>query len=296
MQVEIDLGEAPVRARLLEPEGFDELKVVLVGVEAPFSAQLAPVGVVRFDEHAWIRIDAIRQLAGRHATGEWEAGFASMLELARSRDWLDEELEAVRAHCERRLPEARPGAAAEAEADAEAESGRPVAEPVGACDQRLYREVVGHFATGVAVITAKHDGVDFGMTASALASLSVEPPTLLVCLSRESVTHSAIHSAGAFGVNILTESQGDIATRFAGTDRAQKFDELRVRHGELGQPLLLDALARLECRVAEPVTGGTHTIFLGTVQNAEADEGAPLTYFRGRFGRFLDPHEPATAA
>ena len=288
MQVEIDLGEEPVRACLLEPENFDELKVVMVGVEAPFSAQLAPVGVVRFDEHAWLRIDAIRQLAGDHATPEWEARFAALLETARSHDWLDEKLEAVRAHCERQLPGVRPRAASEA-------GGRPEARPVEACDQRLYREVVSHFATGVAVITAKHDGVDYGMTASALASLSVEPPTLLVCLSRESVTHSAIHSAGAFGVNILTESQGEIAKRFAGTDRAQKFDELRVRHGELGQPLLLDALARLECRVAEPVTGGTHTIFLGTVQNAEADEGAPLTYFRGRFGRFLDAHEPATA-
>lgn len=290
MQVEIDLGEEPVRARLLEPDSFDELKVVLVGMDAPFSAQLAPVGVVRFDEHAWLRTDAIRQLAGEHATPEWEAGFASMLEVARSHDWLDEKLEAVRAHCERQLPGARPAEAAEGA------NGRPVAEPADECDQRLYRDVVSHFATGVAVITAKHDGVDFGMTASALASLSVEPPTLLVCLSRESVTHSAIHSAGAFGVNILTESQGEIAKRFAGTDRAQKFDELRVRHGALGQPLLLDALARLECRVAEPVTGGTHTIFLGTVQNAEADEGAPLTYFRGRFGRFLDAHEPATAA
>jgi 4-nitrophenol 2-monooxygenase / 4-nitrocatechol 4-monooxygenase, reductase component len=289
MQVEIDLGAEPVRASLLERDDFEELKVVLVGVEAPFSAQLAPVGVVRFDEHAWLRIDAIRQLAGEHATPEWEARFASMLEIARSHDWLDEKLDAVRAHCERQLPGARPRAPSEAQ-------GRPEAEPEQACDQGLYREVVSHFATGVAVITARHDGVDFGMTASALASLSVEPPTLLVCLSRESVTHSAIHSAGAFGVNILTESQGEIAKRFAGTDRAQKFDELRVRHGELGQPLLLDALARLECRVAEPVTGGTHTIFLGTVQNAEADEGAPLTYFRGRFGRFLDAHGSATAA
>lgn len=288
MQVEIDLGEEPVRASLLEPENFDELKVVMVGLEAPFSAQLAPVGVVRFDEHAWLRVDAIRQLAGEHATAEWETRFAAMLETAGSHGWLDDKLEAVRAHCERRLPGARPRGATDGE-------GRPEARLVEACDQRLYRKVVGHFATGVAVITATHDGVDHGMTASALASLSVEPPTLLVCLSRESVTHSAIHSAGAFGVNILTESQEEIAKRFAGTDRVQKFDELRVRHGELGQPLLLDALARLECRVAEPVTGGTHTIFLGTVQSAEADEGAPLTYFRGRFGRFLDEHESATA-
>jgi flavin reductase (DIM6/NTAB) family NADH-FMN oxidoreductase RutF len=292
MQFEIDLSEAPVRASLLEPSSFDELRVVLVGVDAPFSTQLAPVGVVRLEEHAWVRIDAIRQLAGEHATSEWEAAFVSMLEIARSHDWLDEGLGAVRAHCERRLPEARPGAASEAGAEAE----RPVAGPVEACDARLYRGVIGHFATGVAVVTAQHDGVDYGMTASALASLSVEPPTLLVCLSRESVTHSAIHSAGAFGVNVLTESQSEIAERFAGTDRAQRFHELRVRHGKLGQPLLLDALARLECRVAEPMTGGTHTIFLGTVEDAEADEGAPLTYFRGRFGRFQDAHTPATAA
>lgn len=289
MQVEIDLGEEPVRARLHEPENFDELKVVMVGVETPFSAQLAHVGVMRFDEHAWLRIATIRQLAGEHATPAWEAGFASMLETARSRDRLDDKLEAVRAHCEHQLPGARPRAGPDWE-------GRPEAMPVDAFDQRLYREVVSHFATGVAVITARHDDVDYGMTASALASLSVDPPTLLVCLSRESVTHEAIHAAGAFGVNILTEAQSEIAKRFAGTDRAQKFHELRVRHGELGQPLLLDALARLECRVAEPVTGGTHTIFLGTVRNAEVDDGAPLIYFRSRFGRFLDPHAPASTS
>ena len=151
-------------------------------------------------------------------------------------------------------------------------------------DRDLYRQVIGHFASGVAVITTRTAGRRFGMTASAVTSLSLEPPMLLVCINRRAPTCAAVSDAGVFGVSILTEDQSDIAERFARPSE-DKFAGIPVDDGTAGLPLLRDALARLECRVVEDVAGGTHAVFLGEVLRAEAGSGLPLTYYRGRFGR-----------
>jgi flavin reductase (DIM6/NTAB) family NADH-FMN oxidoreductase RutF len=256
MEIEVD---PTARPQLVDADP-DSLTLVLRGPAGP----PAIPGVVRVDEHAWLQIETVRGLAGDGAT-------AALLERARAGGWLDEAAGTIRARLER-----RPALA-------------PPVEDDPTCDETVFREVVGHFATGVAVVTARRGGVDHGLTASAVASLSLEPPMLLVCLNRASVTHGALTAAGAYGVNVLTDAQAEIAIRFAGQDRQTKFAGLRVHYGPLGQPLLSDALARLECRVTETVSGGTHTVFLGRVAHAEAAPGAPLTYFRGRFGRFLDP-------
>jgi flavin reductase (DIM6/NTAB) family NADH-FMN oxidoreductase RutF/DNA-binding GntR family transcriptional regulator len=152
-------------------------------------------------------------------------------------------------------------------------------------DKETFRHVIGHFASGVTVITARAADEDFGATASAVSSLSLEPPMLLVCLNTRGSTHAAIHASRAFGVNILDEDQGIIAERFA-SPHGQKFEGLNVLRGESGTPLLGDALAYCECRVAEDVEAGTHRVFLANVVRAVAREGSPLTYFRGKFGRF----------
>jgi DNA-binding GntR family transcriptional regulator len=108
---------------------------------------------------------------------------------------------------------------------------------------------------------------------------------LLVCLNAGSATQQAVHETGAFGVNILAEHQGHLAERFAGR-AGDRFRDVAVRAGHTGVPVLAEALAVLECRVAETVQGGTHRVFLADVVHAEAREGSPLAYFRGRFGRF----------
>ncbi len=147
-----------------------------------------------------------------------------------------------------------------------------------------FRDVIGHFASGVTVITALHDGTPYGTTASAVSSLSLEPPMLLVCLNRTSATGRAVAGAGRFAVNVLAEEQADEAMRFA-TKSDDKFRGLALTSGAHGEPLLGDALATLECRVVEEVTGGTHSVFLAEVDRASARTGAPLAYFRGQFGR-----------
>jgi 4-nitrophenol 2-monooxygenase / 4-nitrocatechol 4-monooxygenase, reductase component len=147
-----------------------------------------------------------------------------------------------------------------------------------------FREVVGHFASGVTVVTAVADGTAFGTTASAVTSLSVEPPMMLICMNRTSQTGQAIARAGHFAINILAEDQPDAAVHFAGKS-ADKFAGVETTAGLWGQPLLRDALATLECRVVEQTQGGTHLVFFGEVDAASARQGAPLAYFRGRFGR-----------
>jgi len=151
-------------------------------------------------------------------------------------------------------------------------------------DPAVFRDVVGRLTSGVTVITARHEGIDYGMTASAVVSLSLEPPMMLACVNRKLPTRVAISESRAFAVNILTEDQAHLAERFA-TPRADKFEGVEVVHGQLGVPLLSDALAHLECRVVEDVRGGTHSVFLASVDRAIAREGSPLAYFRGRFGR-----------
>jgi flavin reductase (DIM6/NTAB) family NADH-FMN oxidoreductase RutF/DNA-binding GntR family transcriptional regulator len=162
-------------------------------------------------------------------------------------------------------------------------------------DRTAFRETIGHFATGVAVITTVAGGRRFGMTASAVASLSLDPPMLIVCINRRAPTCAAVSERGTFAVNILTEDQGTLAERFA-RPRKDKFAGVEVEEGATGAPLLVSALARIECRVAEQVTGGSHTVFLADVVAADTARGSPLTYFRGRFGRLdLAEDEAVTA-
>lgn len=160
-------------------------------------------------------------------------------------------------------------------------------------DPAVFRHVIGHFASGVTVITAAEQGRRYGMTASAVTSLSLEPPMLLVCLNSKTRTQGIVARTGRFGVNILGEEHGLVAERFAGSsgDQDDKFDGLDSSPGQSGVPLLADALAWLECRVTQEVTGGSHRVYLAEVVHADAGQGTPLTYYRGRFGRFEEMHD-----
>lgn len=154
--------------------------------------------------------------------------------------------------------------------------------PAPLTDARTFRNVVGRFATGVTVVTARHDGTDHGMTANAVTSLSLHPPMLLVCIHRASPTGEAVRRSGTFVVNVLAEDQADLARRFA-TRMRDKFAGVDVSPGILGPPRIAGALAYLECRLDQHTEGGTHTVFMARVEHAEGREGAPLIFFRGRY-------------
>ena len=147
-----------------------------------------------------------------------------------------------------------------------------------------FRHVIGHFASGVTVVTTTHDAKVYGTTASAVTSLSLEPPLVLIAMNQASATGAAIAGSGSFAINILGEEHGEIAMTFA-RKGGDKFAEVELAEGRCTGPLLADALAHVECRVTEQVTAGTHTIFIAQALVASARQGAPLAYFRGKFGR-----------
>jgi hypothetical protein len=105
VELEVDLRGAEAQARLLEPDDFGSFRVVLVEDGKPLNETLSAVGIARLDEHAWVRLETLRELAGAAVTPEWEASLAGMLDFARQRDWVDDELGAVRGHVIRRRAE-----------------------------------------------------------------------------------------------------------------------------------------------------------------------------------------------
>ena len=153
-----------------------------------------------------------------------------------------------------------------------------------------FRNVMGHFPTGVAVVTTTHEGNRHGMTANSVTSVSLDPVMLLVCFSREARTALAVQQAGRFAVNILREDQEEISRRFARPFQ-DHFEGLAVGDGPDRLPLLPGCLAYLACAVEEIVPAGDHDIVLGTVEHCEVDPngGTPLVFFRGGYQRLPGP-------
>jgi flavin reductase (DIM6/NTAB) family NADH-FMN oxidoreductase RutF/DNA-binding GntR family transcriptional regulator len=150
-------------------------------------------------------------------------------------------------------------------------------------DGEAFREVVGHFASGVTIVTTEQKGKPLGTTASAFTSLSLEPPMVVVCMNRESATGKAVLETGRLGVNILGEDHAELAMKFARSG-GDKFADVALA-SSAAVPLLEDCLATLICRVRDHIAAATHYVFLAEVDEADAVEGSPLAYYRGRFGR-----------
>lgn len=149
-----------------------------------------------------------------------------------------------------------------------------------------FRRVLAHWATGVTITTTTDAaGEPRGLTASAVASVSLEPPLVLVCVEHSADTYAALHESGIFAINFLSSEMEWVSRRFAESDAAAKFREVPHRTGVTGAPLLEGALAWVECRVHARHEGGDHTIFVGEVVAAGAGAGEPLLYYRGRYGR-----------
>ena len=149
-----------------------------------------------------------------------------------------------------------------------------------------FREAMRRFATGVAIVTTSHEGRIHGFTANAFASVSAEPPTVLICVNRGATAHPLIASSQRFCVNLLSLDQRALAERFAGGEPRSRFDGVAYRIGESGSPVLEGTLAHVDCVLAEEVTASTHTIFLGKVLDSGFRDGAPLGYFNRTYRDF----------
>ena len=149
----------------------------------------------------------------------------------------------------------------------------------------IFRRAMSHFATGVAVVTARGTDGDRGATISALSSVSLDPLTLLVCLHNKSATCSAIEETGRFGLSILNSTQQDLAFHFAGKAEGKSFEEKCEWH-EDGLFFVRDALVQIGVEVVETLRGGTHEIFLArpvSVTMHTEESTLPLLYFKGAF-------------
>ena len=173
-------------------------------------------------------------------------------------------------------------------------------------DPRRFRETLGRFATGVTVVTTfcgDDDGPGgcaqlphpagrhaWGTTVNAFSSLSLDPPLVLICIGRERSIHPVIAAAGRFAINILGEGSQQLSDCFAGAPSVlprSAFCDAPFHVGEHGTPVLDASIAHMECGVERSVDAGDHTIYIGRVLAAAADDDheLPLLYFRGRYLR-----------
>jgi flavin reductase (DIM6/NTAB) family NADH-FMN oxidoreductase RutF len=155
----------------------------------------------------------------------------------------------------------------------------------GTIDAGRFREVLGHFATGVTIVTADEDGEPVGFTCQAFTSLSIEPPLVALAPAKSSTSWPRIAKAGAFCVNILAEGQEAICRDFA-VSGGDKFRGIGYRAGVSGAPILDGALAWVECRFVVSHDAGDHELVVGRVLDLGVQPGRPLLYYRGGFGRF----------
>lgn len=156
-----------------------------------------------------------------------------------------------------------------------------------AFDPLAQRRIMGHFATGVTVVTTYQDGEIYGMTANAVTSLSLNPPLVLVAVDKSAAMHASLSTSRSFAINILRADQEALSRRFAMRGPKEVAD-LNWIHAVSGAPIMADALAYVDCRLAEILPGGDHDIFIGEILAGDARDGSPLLYFGGKYRRLAD--------
>jgi flavin reductase (DIM6/NTAB) family NADH-FMN oxidoreductase RutF len=154
-----------------------------------------------------------------------------------------------------------------------------------AIESQELRRVMGHFATGVTVITTKdQSGKPNGLTANAFMSLSLNPPLVVISVDKGATCYACFELQNAFTVNFLSEDQEEISRLFA-TKGADKFADLKWHAGRNGAAIIDGALGHVECTISECHDGGDHTIVVGEIVNASATGERPLLFFKGKYQR-----------
>ncbi|CAN7165524.1 flavin reductase [Variovorax sp. LjRoot84] len=154
-----------------------------------------------------------------------------------------------------------------------------------AIEPTLFRQLLGCFPTGVAIITTRAaDGRPAGLTCNSFSSVSLEPPLVLFSLRKASSLLGAFAEADAFAINILSERQDALSSRFASSKIADKFEGVAWRSGPLGMPIIEDCLASFECSVHARHEAGDHDVFIGEVKHMSggpADQA--LVFYKGAY-------------
>lgn len=155
----------------------------------------------------------------------------------------------------------------------------------GPIDARAFRNVLGQFCTGITIITTVHDGEPVGFACQSFAALSLDPPLVLFCPTKQSRSWQAIEASGKFCVNVLAEEQKDVCARF-GSREPDKFAGVDWEPSALGSPILARSLAHIDCTVASVHDGGDHFVVFGAVQSLSdlpEVKPRPLLFYRGDY-------------
>jgi flavin reductase len=154
-------------------------------------------------------------------------------------------------------------------------------------DRQRFKSALRRWASGVTIVTTRAGDRVIGMTASSFASVSLDPPLVLVCADKKSHTHPLIAESGVFAVNVLADDQGELSHRFAFTGNEDvRFEGLVCREGSTGCLWLPGSLAVLDCRVVACHDAGDHVIYVGEVQDVDVDESKePLLYYDATYRR-----------
>ncbi len=149
----------------------------------------------------------------------------------------------------------------------------------------LFREVLGAFATGVAVVTTKHHECYFGLTINSFTSVSLDPMLIQINIAKNTTSHEYISETGYFVVNILAEDQRVISNVFSGAPPAERFNHVTSWETDSGCPVIEGSMAYIEVKVVGTYEGGDHTIFLGEVLQMQSlrSDALPLLYYRGKY-------------
>jgi flavin reductase len=156
-----------------------------------------------------------------------------------------------------------------------------------AFDPAKQRKIMGQFATGVTVVTTGGKAGAHGLTANAVASLSLDPPLVLVAVEKKAHSLDFLKANRCFAVNILRLEQEEISRRFA-TPGPKSFTGLALLAAVTEAPILADCLAYADCRVVEILPGGDHEIFVGEIVAGDIHEGLPLLYYAGKYRKIAD--------
>lgn len=153
-----------------------------------------------------------------------------------------------------------------------------------------FRSAMSQAVTGVNIVTTDGPEGRYGLTVSAVSSVSAEPPMLLVCVNQKSVAGSAIEANGSFAINVLAAGQQSAAETFSGSDahgQAYAFNDEDWTTAVTKSPVLQGAVANFDCKIEAVIPAATHTIFIGRVQTTRACPGTPLLYTSRSYGRPL---------
>ena len=154
-------------------------------------------------------------------------------------------------------------------------------------DAEQFKVGMRTLAGAVNIITSLNGGHRYGMTATAVCSAAAEPPTVLACINKLATTHGAVAKSKAFGVNVLRAEDWELSTTFSGAQTGEaRFKSRDWTRLSTGSPVLIDALVSFDCRVVNKIAHGTHTIFLGQVEQVLfGNKGKPLLYSEGQYAK-----------